>query len=115
MIDSHVNYQDVIEKGKTASYNVQDSDFNQLLLCTALGSKATFSYSPSVDEILDYKGIKGDRNRKHAQEHLEEKERKEIADILIREEKNVSLQERKVVGDASETGLIKFIEPIMEI
>lgn len=46
---------------------------------------------------------------------MEEKERKEISDLLIREEKNVHLQDRKVVGDASETGLIKFIEPIMEV
>lgn len=46
-------------------YDVNDSAFKSLLECMILGSKATFSYNPSTDEIKQYISIsKGEKKIK---------------------------------------------------
>lgn len=88
LVDAHVNYQEA-SQGKILSYDVNDPDLNELILCTALGSKATFSYTPTIDDILDYKGIKGDKNRKNAEDTISEEEKKKISLILVEAEKEL--------------------------
>jgi hypothetical protein len=69
LVDAHVNYQEAVQEGseamgKVAGYDVNDSDLKELLMCVALGTKASFAYTTTIEDILDYKGIKGDKARK---------------------------------------------------
>lgn len=92
-----------------------DPDFTELLLCVSLGSKASFNFTPNMEDILNYKGVKSDKARKEAELKMTDEEKKTITDIIIAAEKELPYQYRKVQGDASETGLIKFVQPIMDI
>jgi len=89
------------------------------MTCVALGSKATFHFQPSIDDIMDFKGIRGEKARKIAKiefdgEH-KKAEKEEISKIIIEAEKELKIVNRKVQGDASEAGLIKFVQPIMDL
>ena len=84
LIDSSVNYED---KKKKALYDVNDPDFRDLMFCVALGSKASFHYQPSIDDILNYKGIKGEEKRRIAKNSLTDKEKNDISNIIISAEK----------------------------
>ncbi len=46
---------------------------------------------------------------------MDEDKKKEIVEILVQEEQKKPFTERRVQGDASETGLVKFVQPIMDI
>ena len=53
-IDLAVNYEDVLKQGLKPDYDINDPGFKSLLECVALGSKATFSYNPTLDDIKNY-------------------------------------------------------------
>lgn len=90
--------------------------FQALLQSIALGTKATFAYKPSTEEMKSYlakkRGIKASTlvNTKLTKEEEDEAERG-----LLEAEANLPIGERKCDGDASETGLIKFCEPLMSV
>lgn len=94
LINASVNFQD--KKEKKIDYDVDDPDFKELMLGVALGSKATFHFQPSIDDILNFKGIKGEKDRKIAEEHLTDTEKNKISDIIIAAEKELPFQLRKV-------------------
>ena len=64
---------------------------------------------------MNFKGIKGEKNRKEAEAQLSEKEKEIISSIIIAAEKELPSQLRKIQGDASEAGLIKFVQPIINL
>jgi sodium/potassium-transporting ATPase subunit alpha len=53
-LDLSTNYEEVRKSGARVAYDVNDFGFKSLMQCVALGSKATFSYNPSIDEIKNY-------------------------------------------------------------
>jgi hypothetical protein len=62
LINASLNYQE--KKDRKTDYDIDDPDFKELMLCVTLGSKATFHYQPSMEDILNYKGIKGEKAKK---------------------------------------------------
>lgn len=85
----------------------------------ALGSKATFQYNPTDDDIVTYckkKGKMPNRARNQSMIDVLPKEAKaEAIHALVEAEKTHPIQDRIVLGDASETGVVKFVEPIMNL
>jgi hypothetical protein len=81
-----------------------------------LGSKATFSFSPSTDEIKQYlakeKKIVG---KKILSLEVTEEDRARVKKAMIEAEQQRPLYLRKTQGDASETGIIKFAQAIRDI
>lgn len=79
-----------------------------------LGSKATFGYQPHKEEILKYIAKKTGKSAAHINLDLvNEEDKKHAIEALIQAEKSLPIQNRKTEGDASESGLIKFVEPIL--
>jgi magnesium-transporting ATPase (P-type) len=80
----------------------------------ALNTNATFGYAPDqVDQklfIAAYKAVPVD---KITDDDIKGPNMPAIIDQLIKTEKEQSIIERKVVGDASETGLVKFVAPTL--
>jgi hypothetical protein len=74
-----------------------------------LGSKASFSFSPTTDEIKAFlakeRKITG---KKINLIEVTEEDRARVRKIMIDIENQRPLYLRKTVGDASETGIIKF-------
>lgn len=81
---------------KKIDYDVNDPDLRELIMCMALGSKANFAYTPSMDEILDYMGVKSEKQRKDLEMNMDEEKKREIAETLIEAEKELPFTERKV-------------------
>jgi hypothetical protein len=81
-----------------------------------LGSKATFAYKPTPEEIKTFLAKK--RGVKVATlEHvkLSKQDEEEGISGLLDYEAKLPISERKCAGDASETGLIKFCEPLLSV
>jgi sodium/potassium-transporting ATPase subunit alpha len=96
------------------SYDINDPGFKDLIQAIALGSKATFSYTPSPDELKMY--IAKQEGRKAAsQSELTEAQKQMATEALVRAEQSQPIKFRKTAGDASESGLIKFCHPILDI
>ena len=76
----------------------------------ALGSKATFSYAPTENEIKKYLALKNKKSLNFYKNYqLSDEEKKYATEALIEAEKERPLADRNTAGDASESGLIKFI------
>lgn len=74
-----------------------------------MGSKASFAYTPSTDEVLDALGVKDPKERKHLESDMDPEKRRVVEKVLVEEEVKKPYVDRKVQGDASETGLVKFV------
>ena len=82
----------------------------------ALGTKATFSYMPTVDEQRKYLAVQhGKKPEAYKDKHLTDEEKQIATQALIEAEKDQPLANRRTAGDASESGLIKFVQPIMDL
>jgi len=85
-----------------------------LIQAIALGSKATFSYNPTMDEMKAYIA-KQEGKKASSIGELSESQKQMATEALIRAENNLPIKFRKTAGDASESGLIKFCNPILDI
>lgn len=82
----------------------------------ALGTKATFNYQPTVDEMKKYLAVKNGKSVSFYKDHvLTEEEKKMATEALIEAELDQPLANRKTAGDASESGLIKFVQPLIDL
>jgi sodium/potassium-transporting ATPase subunit alpha len=98
------------------TYHVDDPGFQELIQSIALGTKATFSYTPSIEEMKEYLAKRdGKRTNAYATRVLTDIEKKDAGDALMQAERSQSVLYRKTAGDASEAGLIKFCHPICDI
>lgn len=92
-------------------YNINDIGFKELMNTVNLGTKATFSYQPVDDDCRKYLAIKRGKKPSAMKDHvLTPEEKKEATAALIAAENNQLLANRKTAGDASESGLIKFMQ-----
>ena len=65
MLDASVNYQQFKKNpALKPGYDINNVGFQNLIQAVTLGSKATFRYSPSKDEIIKYYAKKHDKNEK---------------------------------------------------
>jgi hypothetical protein len=55
-VEASVNYEDFLKSPHyhNLGYDIHDKDFKELVKLMALGSKASFQYNPSDEEILKY-------------------------------------------------------------
>ncbi len=78
-----------------------------------LGTKASFSYEPTVDEMRKHLALRDGHKANHYKDkHLTAEEKDEAYRALVQAEENESISNRKTAGDASESGLVKFYESI---
>ena len=95
-VEADVNYE-AVKKGKaTSEYNINDPAFTALLECMAIGTKATFSYNPTVDEMKKYLSVKYKKSLKsYEKKNLTDEEKLEASEALIKAEKSQPIQLRK--------------------
>ena len=117
MFDATTNYQVYLENKDvmTIDYNINDPTCKELIKTVALGSKAFFSFSPS-DQVIRRRIAKL-INKHHSKVAVEDIEanKEKIQSMIMEEENNKPIQARHTEGDASESGLIKFIQPIEDL
>ena len=108
--------QDGKGKGRELGYPLENGDFKKLMENVVLGTKASFTYNPTEDDIKRYiarsilkKKVKKVKDREVRQ--YRDRARNE----LISQEDGKMWKDRKTTGDASESGLIKFVEPVMSL
>lgn len=102
----------------------------ELVKTMALSTNAQFSYTPSEDEVDDYmvrelnlplsvlrsiEKIPDDKKAIIEAQHNIPALREEAVKGCIARENALDIQKRKTVGDASESGLIKFVQPLMDL
>ena len=111
MFDASVNYQNLqlgINKKEEIDYDVSNNDFKELLRCVTLGTKAFFDFNPDEDHLKKEIGkILRKRAKKVTKQEFEQY-KNEAKQKLIETENKKPLQKKKTVGDASESGLVKF-------
>ena len=74
-----------------------------------LGSHAAFAYQPGEEEIKRKIAQYLNKAPKKVTNQDFDAHEKRATDDLIKEEQQKPFQQRKTVGDASESGLIKFV------
>jgi sodium/potassium-transporting ATPase subunit alpha len=91
-----------------------------MIQTVALSTTSFFSYTPTQDQIRAAVAKKLNRTLKSLPKDADAKTDPELykafqeaKDELIAEEKKLPYTKRKVEGDASETGLVKFIQPLL--
>ena len=104
----------------TPKYDVQDVNFRTMIQTVALSTTSFFSYTPTQDQIRAAVAKKLNRTLKSLPKDADAKTDPELykafqdaKEELIAEEKKLPYTKRKVEGDASETGLVKFIQPLL--
>ena len=118
MYDASINYQNIslgLNKKEEIDYDINNNDFKELLWCVALGSKAFFDFNPDEDHVRKEIGkILWKRARRVSKIEYEQY-KGEAKEKLLQKEAKLPLQKKKTVGDASESGLIKFAQGITEL
>lgn len=115
--DASVNYQTFKNsKGDVEiDYDVNDETCKELVKTVALSTKAFFDFTPAEEQVKRKIGKTIGKNPRKltTEEYTQHKDAAEQA--LKDEEVNKPYQIRKTEGDASESGLIKFVQPILDL
>lgn len=90
-------------------YDANDPHFNELLKCAVLNSTAVFSESLPESEHQKLENIK--KNHPDQYEKAQEAANRDWKEKI----KTIPYYKREVIGDASETALVKFFQPISDI
>ena len=93
MLDASVNYSEALNNpGLKLDYNVEDPTFKALMQAVALGTKATFSYQPTDEEMKKYLAAVTKRKfRYYKDKHLTDEEKREATEALVQAELSKSL------------------------
>ena len=114
--DASINYS-LVQNGteEKTDYDINDETWKELIKTVTLGTKAFFEYTPTEEAIKRKIGkiLKKNPKRLTKEEFNENKLNGE--ELLREEEKLKPYNLRHTEGDASESGLIKFIQPINDI
>lgn len=91
--------------------------FQNLIKTVALSTTAIFTFSPTDDEV---RTAYAKANRLPVEQVPKENQSEELRqglalmkEKIITMEKNKPFYQQKTVGDASESGLIKFLQPLL--
>ena len=100
-----------LEKNKieNVKYNTSDNHFLELQKCAVLNSAAVFSDALPDKDVFYLEALKKDNPNKYESEY------NKINSEWKENIKKMKYFERDVIGDASETALIKFYQPIEDI
>ena len=97
-------------------YNPEDPYFMEVVKSVVLSTYTAFSYSPQPDECKAlFARIKGWATSKMDHYKFKEGEMEEMEARLIAAEANMLYIKRHCKGDASETGLVQFAQPLMDL
>lgn len=112
-----MNYQTYLENKDSVKpdYNINEPTCAELIKTVALGTKAFFTYTPNEQIIRRKIGKLLNINPKKVTKEEMEENKESVEKMLIEEESLKPVQVRKTEGDASESGLIKFIQPIEDL
>ena len=115
--NASVNYQSFKEsKGELEiDYDIEDGTFKELMRTVALGTKAFFEYTPTEEAIKRKIGKMIKKNPKKLSKEDFNNNKAKAEELLSQEELQKPFQKRKTEGDASESGLIKFVQPIYDL
>lgn len=123
-VDASVNFQqhlrnaakEIPEDKYIAQYDPKDPSFLALVQAMVLGTSTIFNYDPSDAEAKQlYARIHKVAVASLEHKHLSEKENKDMKARLKAAEANLLYTARHCKGDASETGLVQFAQPIMDL
>lgn len=122
-LEAEVNYEEFereMEKNPESkmklSYDVKDENFLALIQAIALGTYTTFEYAPKEEEVKRLYALKKKISVKQVKDMtLSEDDMREYTNALVEAEKKMLFKFRQTKGDASETGLVKFVQPIMDL
>ena len=94
----------------------KDTYFDWFTRMIAISTNATFKYDPTKEEIYDfYADENGVKKSKVEDIELEPHEFERISKALQERQQKLPVDKRKVQGDASETGLVKFAQKLFEL
>lgn len=118
MHDAEINYQQVhkgIADAEDVDYDCDDLHFKELMRTLVLGTTAFFDFNPDEEQIKRKisKILKKAPKKVTAQDVVTQGEK--ARGILKTEEDDKPYQNRKTAGDASESGLVKFGQPVSDL
>jgi sodium/potassium-transporting ATPase subunit alpha len=118
MRDASVNYEQLVKglaKKEDLDYDVENPEFKELNRTVTLGTKAFFDFTPDEEQVNRVIGkMIRKKPKKVNKDDVAKHGEKAIAKLKEEEDKK-SYQWRSTAGDASESGLIKFVQPINSI
>lgn len=87
-IEAGVNYEQVKQGKATTDYNIEDPAFKALLECITIGTKATFSYLPTLEEMKKFLSVKYKKSLKsYEHRNLTDDEKNEAMEALMKAER----------------------------
>ena len=105
---------------KTPQYETDNADFKTLIISIALSTSSFFAFEPSSDQ---YRQLVAKEQKKDAKKLPKEVDKEKNPELwqqyedakkkLVNQENEKPYIKRNVEGDASETGLLKFIQPLL--
>jgi sodium/potassium-transporting ATPase subunit alpha len=116
IFDCSVNMQNIelgINKKEDLGYDPSNPEFKELAKCLCLGTTAKINdQKPEEDEIKKKIGKMLKKASKSVTKQEIELHTNEAINLLVAEEAKKPLQKKKTIGDASESGLIKFVSGV---
>ena len=101
------NRQKYEGKNHKFEYDIEDPNFQVLQECAVLGSEAIFNNTVPIERMKHLEEIHNEEQKAKERQKIEESYQKELSTKLW--------LDRPVLGDASETALVKFFQPIQDI
>lgn len=110
------------DKVKKPEYDITDKLFCELIKTLALSTTTFFNFDPKIDEVKNWyrkyaksnkiteRKFPKDLSQFDAQDTIEYNK---LKDLMNEEEKGKRFMKRLTKGDASETGIVRFITPLL--
>ena len=107
-----------LKKVTFPKYDIHDESFKEIVKTMAMSTNCFFAYQPPTEEVRARIAKETKRNIKKIPKDPQVgedgyEEQQEMKNTMVQEEKEMNFIKRSTEGDASETGLIKFIQPIL--
>lgn len=115
--DGSVNYQNYLKRpgDYDLDYDIKDETCAELIKTVCLSTTAFFDFTPTEEQVKRTIGKKLNKNPRKLTKEEFAQYKDEAHQKLVDEETQKPFQVRHTQGDASESGLIKFVQPILDI
>lgn len=121
-VDASINLQEFERefasnpKTRKPDYDVNHPGFKALLESVILGTTTFFNYSPSQEDVRRLYAFKNNISVLKVKDMtLSDEVLKSYENTLIKAESQMLFKNRTTIGDASETAMVKFAQPINDI
>lgn len=118
VFDCSVNYQNIalgLKQKEELGYDPTIPEFHELTRCIALSTTAKFDFKPDSELIKKRIAKLLRKSKSRVTKSDIDKYIEEATQLLYEEETKKPLQKKKTLGDASESGLIKFVQGVLDI